>query len=305
MKAERRAELLENGTYRQYTGKRKSAALLENGAPDPNTGELFSLLPTTQEVTREQTAFFGMTEEDIKDCERIRRAKKEQRERLEEHVRYLIERKDLDLFFLTFTFNDDALELKKDTRKQAIRRLLGKWTDDYIMNIDYGAEKGREHYHAVISLKKGEYETKEGENGHIYPAFLDGYKMGFFACEKVEKDGKSAERLSRYVTKLTMHSVKVDQQYVSTKKGSAFQRWKKVQAMQMETAVKTEAVYEILDQVKHPAVKEWKERMKRESLYDPLTLPMTAPKPKRKRAKRTRSAKPSKDATGSSRPLTS
>lgn len=210
---ERRKTLLENGTYKNYIRKRKE--LFNNGVVfvDDN-GQI-------------DTSLFDLSRNDLIICERIRKCYKEQREKVENHIMYLFTKSNYDLYFITFTFSDKVLnETKAETRKQNIRRLLSR-IDDYILNIDYGKQTDREHYHSIVAVKKGTYETRT-ENGHIKLSFLANYRMGTYDVQMIRKTDDDKKRLSRYIAKLTMHSVKVKQKYISVKKGSEYQISRKI-----------------------------------------------------------------------------
>lgn len=210
---ERRKTLLENGTYKNYIRKRKE--LFNNGVVfvDDN-GQM-------------DISLFDLSRNDLIICERIRKCYKEQREKVENHIMYLFTKSNYDLYFITFTFTNKALnETKAETRKQNIRRLLSR-IDDYILNIDYGKQTDREHYHSIVAVKKGTYQTRS-QNGHIKLSFLDNYRMGSYDVQMIRKTDKDKKRLSRYIAKLTMHSVKVKQKYISVKKGSEYQISRKI-----------------------------------------------------------------------------
>lgn len=209
---EQRTYLIENGIYKQYINERKM--LIKNGVVFITND--FKL----------NYSLFTIPYENLKICERIRRCYKAQREKVEYHIMYLFNKKDWDLFFVTFTFTDKALTTKPNTRKQNIIRLLSR-CDDYILNIDYGTNTDREHYHSILAIRKGTYEIRK-ENGHIKLSILDNYKMGTYDVKEIRKTDDDKKRLSRYIAKLTMHSVKVKQKYISVKKGSEYQMNKKI-----------------------------------------------------------------------------
>ena len=200
---ELRKQVLSDGTYQKYSLERKQRVF---------NNELEQFINS-------------VTDPEQLECENIRRCQKSQRQKVEDHIKYMFMKPQWDLYFVTFSFNDYALSLSAETRKKAITRLLGSICADYIVNIDYGKTTNREHYHAVIRLVAGTYETYIN-NKHIKIKELDSYKYGFYDLEPIEKTDIDAKRLSRYETKLTLHSVKVKQQYISTKKGSMYQQYK-------------------------------------------------------------------------------
>ena len=218
---ERRKELLENGTYKDYLKKRKN--FIYNG------------VVFVDDFGRLDYSLFDIPRKDLIICERIRKCYKEQREKVESHLAYLFNKTNYDLYFITFTFSDIALNgTTQETRKQNIRRLLTR-AEDYILNIDYGTNTNREHYHSIVALKKGTYEIRE-ENGHYKLSILDNYKMGLYDVQKIGTNETDKKRLSRYISKLTMHSVKVKQKYISVKKGSDYQENKKIKKMILNNA---------------------------------------------------------------------
>lgn len=95
--------------------------------------------------------------------------------------------------FVTLTFSDDVLSrTSKLTRRRYVSRYLKEFSSQYVANIDYGGKKGREHYHAVVTddlvLKKWRY--------------------GLINVERTRTKGNDIARISRYITKLSLHSLK-------------------------------------------------------------------------------------------------
>lgn len=221
MEKERKKELLKNGIYKNYIKQRKYNYYegIATIYKDDNNKNVINY-----------NAFNNINNDDIQDCERIRKAKHKQRNIINNHIEYLMKRQDYNLYFMTFTFNDEILKnTKQDTRKQKIRRLLNKITEDYILNIDYGKENEREHYHAVIAILKEKDNSYINEEKQTKNIIIDKqYKYGFYHMEKIRKENQDKTKLSNYITKLTLHSVKVIQSYVSVKKGSDYQKYKEL-----------------------------------------------------------------------------
>lgn len=175
--------------------------------------------------------------DDLKACYQLSDSRKKQRQKVQNHLSFMFECQNVDLFFATFTFNDDSMELKDTTRKQQVRRAISD-LEDYILNIDYGSENERQHYHAILMIKKGTYEiTKKGKIKHkgIFKNYVcidlldNKYKLGWYMLEPIRENEKSKKKISNYISKLVMHSVKVQQRYISTKKGSNYQKSKKIE----------------------------------------------------------------------------
>lgn len=98
--------------------------------------------------------------------------------------------------FITLTFNDETLaKTSQITRRRYVARYLKDNCSKYVANIDYGAKNGREHYHAVV-------------NSDI--CFDNWYKYGAIKVERVRKSDTDSQKVSRYITKLTKHALKVE-----------------------------------------------------------------------------------------------
>lgn len=78
--------------------------------------------------------------------------------------------------FLTLTFNDAFLNhTNAETRKRYIKEYLNKYTDEYILNVDYGKAKNREHYHAIAytTLNNGKINLRAYKYGNIQADFIN------------------------------------------------------------------------------------------------------------------------------------
>ena len=178
MDKQAKRKLLEEGQYKKYIKKRKE--ILKNGK--------YELLYNPIE--------YQMTEKEMKNCELIRRAKNAQRMKIEDHLNFLKDKKDYDLYFATFNFADFALDKSQQSWKLHIRRLISQCTEDFILNIDYGHQKRREHYHSILAFRKGSYHSYRNEYGHIKIKELDNYNLGFYDLEKIGTEQKDIKKLS-------------------------------------------------------------------------------------------------------------
>lgn len=96
--------------------------------------------------------------------------------------------------FLTFTFRDDVFEkTSSTTRRRYVQRFLKSYSADYVGNIDYGEEKGREHYHAVVQADKVDHNW---------------WPYGNLDFKRIITSEDSCIRISKYVNKLTNHAIK-------------------------------------------------------------------------------------------------
>lgn len=103
-------------------------------------------------------------------------------------------------YFLTLTFNDEALaRTSEQYRRTAVARFLKSFSPCYMANVDYGKDNGREHYHAVALLP----------DGKIIPTLSWARKFGFMLAKKVRLNEKSVAKVAEYTAKLTAHAFKV------------------------------------------------------------------------------------------------
>lgn len=167
----------------------------------------------------------------------INNNKKQKGCRLKNHLNYYI-RKKYKLVFATFTFNDETIKKDKKYRKETITRSLNKNINiiDYIGNIDYGEEKGREHYHYILILKK-EFEPKTKVStitskkirkfNEVTNLNID-YKLGYTTYELIGKEDKDRDKIKNYITKLTLHSLKQkERNQLITKRNSPYHEYQK------------------------------------------------------------------------------
>lgn len=99
------------------------------------------------------------------------------------------------LYFVTLTFNDSVLESTSyETRRDYVKRFCRAQGGSYIANVDYGAQNGREHFHAVIS------------SDIIVQSTWTQY--GFIHVQLCNTDLDDVQRVSKYTAKLSNHAVK-------------------------------------------------------------------------------------------------
>lgn len=180
-----------------------------------------------------------LNEKELKACQQMKNARKEQVSKIRKHYQWWL-RHNYQIFFCTFTFDDKKFNGSEETFKRYVVRTCSKTFDDYMLNIDYGRQNERLHYHALGALKKNitfdlkavKRQTKSGNwitGKKLTNTLLEDYELrvGFYDAEPCKDDTKSANKLSNYIDKLTLHSVKVKQAYVSAKKGTDYQEYLK------------------------------------------------------------------------------
>lgn len=132
--------------------------------------------------------------------------------------------------FATLTFSNKALTRKRQTRRVNVARCCKSFSDAYVANIDFGDEKGREHYHALMKIPDGleivslpERKAKGKIINVPYIVQADGTtaplaslpcfdwwrkNMGLLDLEKVGDGERDARRTARYTAKLARHALK-------------------------------------------------------------------------------------------------
>ena len=111
-------------------------------------------------------------------------------------------------YWVTVTFRDSVLDKTKEkTRRQYLLKWLNNFEGHYCANIDYGETFGREHYHCLITC----YETDDSvfRNGkHRISWSWNPWEYGNIDVVEAGTEDSDASAISKYVDKLTMHSLK-------------------------------------------------------------------------------------------------
>lgn len=141
---------------------------------------------------------FAFNPELESECEKILNANRARSYRLRRKILWMLLYCP-SVVFCTLTFTDDFLSsTTSSTRRQAVSRFLSSLNVPYIANIDFGDDNGREHYHAVV--------------GCVVPKssiFFYNEHYGNLDIKRVRFSKLSCLRLSKYVSKLANHAVKV------------------------------------------------------------------------------------------------
>lgn len=119
--------------------------------------------------------------------------------RIKKRLIYLLTRYDF-IYFVTFTFDDKLINRCDRTKRDLIKSSLLSFDKDikFILNIDYGKKTEREHYHCIVATNNNSSLTFHLKN--TYPCFTK--------TELCNKKGSDLKRLSKYINKLTNHSLK-------------------------------------------------------------------------------------------------
>lgn len=227
---ERKKELIENGMYAKY-GKDKYDLYKQNYDFNERDKKLEELYGDDKELLQE-----------LMEC------KKKQKQKIMKQYLYwtkIQKKQPIIPIFATFTYSDKkAKEISPENLKRRARRVLDALTEDYALNIDYGTENERMHYHALIYVNEAltllygmqpATEIHEEVKNKKLVEFINleeakNYEKntGYLYFELVDtEDEKSNEKMAKYMAKLTLHALKVKQKYVSVKKGTQYQEYKK------------------------------------------------------------------------------
>ena len=135
---------------------------------------------------------------------RVWRSNKNRKYRLSKRIEKMI-RTDKAVF-LTLTFNDKFFERETsaDTRRRYISRFLKEQCQEYVANIDFGEDNGREHYHAVVVPKNAFID---------YVPYNNAFDKSRIYAEHIKVGNKSLDNITRYIDKLTNHALKENGHY--------------------------------------------------------------------------------------------
>lgn len=211
------------------------------------------LIKNNQYELIDKSDTYGITDDELKMFLQLLQCNKKQRQKIQHHLSFLLKQKDYDIYFCTFTFKNGKLKNPTDWNllKDRIKKYIFPFIEDIIINVDYGTKNERMHAHAIIAVKKGtgtfvnqkrklkngnyitgkklqtDYLLKYEKNVGNYDAELI---KSFDDIENIQEREKAYDtqnkKLANYMNKLTSHALKVKQSYISTKKGTRYQRFK-------------------------------------------------------------------------------
>lgn len=216
-----KAEMLQSGKYSEI--KKYDKALYKA----TNFG-IASIIDTSEAKEGaykliQDNAPISLSDDEIISYKQLNDARRQQNKRIADKMAFYIYN-GYQLAFGTFTFNNNALKLKPSTRKQYVRRLIAASDKivDYIGNIDYGTKNEREHYHYILVLAKDfepsiKVRTITSKTTRKYNSIenLDlGYSKGFATYELIGNENSDGAKIKNYITKLSLHSLKVKQSQI-------------------------------------------------------------------------------------------
>lgn len=148
----------------------------------------------------------GVSENELNELLKELNRVNQRRCRLRRYIKLILNR-SVESYFITFDFADSCLnKFKQDSRYQKVKRTLNEvikqYGGYYIANIDF-SEKGREHYHCILSLRKHVKYTE------LHDLMYNKCKYQKYGCIDIMGVWSDNEkRLARYLDKLTNHAFK-------------------------------------------------------------------------------------------------
>ena len=134
----------------------------------------------------------------IPEYERVLKARYMKSSRIKRRLVYLLSGYEY-IWFCTFTFNNNYINKCTRTKRDLIKMVLNLYDFKYMLNIDYGKNTEREHYHCILAT------NCDLDINEIFQFYYEG---GFSFSIKCKNGLNDLKRLSKYLDKLTNHCIK-------------------------------------------------------------------------------------------------
>lgn len=118
--------------------------------------------------------------------------------RIKKRLLYLLIRYKY-IWFCTFTFNEKYINKCERTKRDLIKSVLNTHDFKYILNIDYGKNTHRQHFHCILA---------SDIDMDINQYFQNFYSGGFSLSIQCKKGLDDLKRLTKYIDKLVNHCIK-------------------------------------------------------------------------------------------------
>lgn len=210
---ELKAQLIKDGTFSEFL-KQRNALFKIGGDGD------------------DKESYIGYEEDELKALFQLKDQRYHRRSKLNKWFDYWRQEKNKQLYFITFTFNDDALLDSDRARKDYVYRNIASY-DDYCLNIDYGKTTERLHYHCILVMDPEADEfmdwkwSASKKDWYCDDCILFNDKKGKIDIRKIRIGNN--EQLKKYQSKLTSHGIKTNGTKLGFKKQSKYQRYLKHQ----------------------------------------------------------------------------
>ena len=117
--------------------------------------------------------------------------------RIKKRLLYLLVRYN-NLWFCTFTFDNYYINKSERTKRDLIKKYLNTHDFKYILNIDYGKQTQRQHFHCILAT------NSDMDVNQYFQSFYPCHSLSI-QCKKGIDDMK---RLTKYIDKLVNHCIK-------------------------------------------------------------------------------------------------
>ena len=118
--------------------------------------------------------------------------------RIKKRLLYLLLRYKY-IWFCTFTFSDKYINKSERTKRDLIKSVLNTHDFKYILNIDYGKQTQRQHFHCILAT-----DIDMDVNQYFQNFYIGGFTLSI-QCKKGIDD---LARLTKYIDKLVNHCIK-------------------------------------------------------------------------------------------------
>lgn len=165
---------------------------------NPHTGELVKFLTNEDQIIYfdiqlqlEENIAKKYSRLELTVCKKLTQSRYDQSYRIRKRIAPMVE--SGKSVFITLTFTDEVLNTTTaKTRAVYVARYLKSQNIEYVANIDYGEDNGREHYHAVGSNR-------------INPTQ---WLYGACNVKPIKVGANSIKAIPQYISKLTNHAIK-------------------------------------------------------------------------------------------------
>ena len=117
--------------------------------------------------------------------------------RIKKRLLYLLIRYKY-IWFCTFTFDNNYINKSERTKRDLIKKYLNTHDFKYILNIDYGKQTQRQHFHCILATNQN--------------IDINQYFQGNYPCHSLSIQCKNGiddfKRLTKYIDKLVNHCIK-------------------------------------------------------------------------------------------------
>lgn len=135
-----------------------------------------------------------------KEYEKVLNARYQKVSRIKKRLLYLFIRYKY-IWFCTFTFNDKYINKCERTKRDALKRYLNTHDFKYILNIDYGKQNMRQHFHCIVAT------NLDMDVNQYFQSYLND-EVGWTLSIQCKNGLEDLKKLTKYINKLVNHCIK-------------------------------------------------------------------------------------------------